>query len=646
MSLKNLLLGIGRKVLGKKPQPSPATGKEQKLLTYEGKASQDTGKELALQEVRNPPVVLKKTKSLHMGDDTAPAFGSSTYDWIMKKGAGRFSADEWIDHLTSTRKVNFKIFGKPASKTVREPKKFKYDRGPFQGKEVVINKEELFDSNLAIFNESGDLTGGLLFAAKKFGLKLDGNELGAMIKLNPVNRLRPVELGMPRGVTERFDTVVKNADDTLNSLSKKYANQSTIDGDDIAGELGEVIYNLRGLKNDVGRASFNQFSDELKRVRNLPGIDIGDRKLMNKILGEVSETVAPMQKTKTFYGKETSYTLQGGKDYRETIMVLDDPIQSNTSRFNRGGHFGDVLPQETNNIYHVRYDTRFTPDGKKVFMINEIQSDVNQSVAKGLSKAQQLSGERRTNPFQADIEINLLANNRSKLMKQMDEALANRQPNKVQALSNELSDIQRKLNQTFQRRNMGNQERYNYFPLVEADAYGDHALKYLTQKAAREGVDYVAVAPFDKLSFRQGYKKGNERFYGYADGKGIDKRGKAVMPELMRKLANFYGSKSGPTKISLSDPKLPYKKIETDAFKYPETHKLKGKKINNIFHDDAAKDPKKGYKLILENDPRLYFDAFAIKVSPLMRQTQKTYRSTGGLVVDIFKTKRYNQSWR
>ena len=59
--------------------------------------------------------------------------------------------------------------------------------------------------------------------------------------------------------------------------------------------------------------------------------------------------------------------------------------------------------------------------------------------------------------------------------------------------------------------------------MVEADQYGDHAMKYLLQKAARENVDYVAVAPFDKLSFRQGFKKGNERFYGYASGKGINK---------------------------------------------------------------------------------------------------------------------------
>ena len=57
----------------------------------------------------------------------------------------------------------------------------------------------MFDSNLATFNDRGDLTGGLLFAAQKFGMKLDANEVGNMIKLNPINRLKPVELGIPQG---------------------------------------------------------------------------------------------------------------------------------------------------------------------------------------------------------------------------------------------------------------------------------------------------------------------------------------------------------------------------------------------------------------------------------------------------------------
>ena len=47
----------------------------------------------------------------------------------------------------------------------------------------------------------------------------------------------------------------------------------------------------------------------------------------------------------------------------------------------------------------------------------------------------QLSGEARTNPFQADLELNLLASNRSKLMKKWTDAIAKGQPNKVQALS-------------------------------------------------------------------------------------------------------------------------------------------------------------------------------------------------------------------
>ena len=640
MSLKNILFGIGRKVFGKKPDPSPATGQKQKLLTYEKELSQETGKELAKIELKNPPVVLKKTKPLHMGDDTAPAFGSSTYDWIMKKGAGKFSADDWLNHLTSTRKETFKVFGKPATRTVRDPKRFKYDSGPFQGKEVVINKEELFDTNLAIFNEAGDLTGGLLYAAKKFGLKLDGNELGAMVKLNPVNRLRPVELGLPKGAMETFERTTQNAADQLKNIRKNYAQSAIRGSDEITDGIDEVIYKLGGLRNDQGRGAITAFSDELKAVRNNIRMRPEDRKVMNKVLGEVNEAHAPMKNNKTFYQGETSYTLQGGKDYRETIMVLDDAIPSNQNPFNKGGHFGEVLPKETNNIYHIRYDTRFTPEGKKVFMINEIQSDVNQKVAKQLTKLQQLGGTKRSNPFQADIELNLLARNRANIMKEMNEAVAKRQTNKFNSLSAELKDVQSKLNATFQRRGSG--ERFDYFPLVEADAYGDHALKYLTQKAAREGVDYVAVAPFSKLSFRQGYKKGNERFYGYADGKGIDKRGKAVLPDLMKKLSRFYNTQAGPQKISLSDPKLPYKAVEKETFKYPSSHKLADKSITNNFHSDAVKNPKKGYKLILENDPRLYFDAFAIKVSPLMRQTQKTYRSVGGLMVDIFKTRRYN----
>jgi hypothetical protein len=637
MSLRNLL-GLGRRLLrGKKESATPATGQQTKQITYEPTPSQATGQELAVQEIRNPPIVLKKTKPLQMGDDTAPAFGSSTYDWVMRKGRDKYDADEWIDHLTSTRKINFKIFGQPAQKTIREQKRFKYDSGPFAGKEVNVSKEELFDSNVAVFNEAGDLTGGLLYAAKKFGLKLDANEVGDMLKLNPVNRLQAIELGTPKGAMESYTQVAKNAQNSVRDLQVKYKDSISIKED-----LDDIQYYLTGGES-YKKAALETINKTAKRLSD---IDPQDQKLLNKVIGEINEKAVPLRKTKTYYGDESNYTLQGGNDYRETIFTLPEDIVTNRSVRNKGGHFSEVLP-DTNNIYHIRYDTRFTPDGKKVFMINEIQSDVNQSIAKALTKAQQIGGERRINPFNAEVEINLLINRRGQMMDDLNKAIESNNFGSVNAIKSSLDDVNKKLQRLTTSKGYDDKVK-DYFPLVESDAYGDHAVKYLLQKAARENVDYVAVAPFDKLSFRQGFKEGNERFYGYANGKGIGKKGKAVLPDVMSKVARFYNTKAGSTKISLSDPTKPYKTMGTDKFKYPDNHPLKGKEIKSDYHVTAQESPFREtmgpgtFKNIPDGDPRLYFDAFAIKVSPIMRQTQKTYKSQGGLVVDLFKTIRYN----
>jgi len=640
MSLKNILTGLGRKILGgKKESALPATGQQQKQITYTPKPSQEQGQQLAVREITNPPVVLKKTKPLQMGDDMAPAFGSSTYDWIMRKGRGQYTADEWINHLTSTRKVNFKIFGKPAQKTIRDQKRFKYDSGPFAGKEVNVSKEELFDSNLAIFNEAGDLTGGLLYAAKKFGLKLDANEVGAMVKLNPINRLKPVELGVPKGAQEKMDVAVKNLDSQIRALRVKFRSDS-----DLVQNLNDAEYHLGAIKKgEMGQGAFRNLRDALKRAKARPDVREADMKVLNKLEAEVNASAAPLKNTKTYYKNESNYTLEGGKDYRETIFTLPEDITTNTSLRNRGGHFTDVVG-DANNIYHVRYDTRFTPDGKKVFMINEIQSDVNQSISKALTKAEQLSGEKRLNPFNAELELNLLITQRGKMLDNLNKAIDEQNFGSVNAIKKSLDDVNVKLQRLTARKGDYNSNFKDYFPMVESDSYGDHAVKYLLQKAARENVDYVAVAPFDKLSFRQGYKAGNERFYGYANGKGIGKKGKAIIPDVMNKIARFYNTKAGSTKISLSDPSKPYKKVETNTFNYPgKGASNKGvKSIKSKYHSDARTDNMDGYKFIDANDPNLYFDAFAIKVSPLMRNTQKTYKSKGGLVVDMFKPIGYN----
>ena len=171
----------------------------------------------------------------------------------------------------------------------------------------------------------------------------------------------------------------------------------------------------------MGQGAFRNLSRSLKMAKARPNFDQSQKLVLNKLEGELNAAAAPLRSTKTYYQGERNYTLDGGTNYRETIMTLPEEIVTNSRPYNTGGHFTDVLGDKTNNIYHVRFDTRFTPDGKKVFMINEIQSDVNQSVAKNLQKFEQLDGIKRINPFQKDIEIKLLNNERSKLITSLEE---------------------------------------------------------------------------------------------------------------------------------------------------------------------------------------------------------------------------------
>jgi len=639
MALKELFKR-GISALLKKKKTDPVSGETQKLLTYTPQAKTQTAKQLAKQDAELPVKVDRKiTDDLLMGENAQPAFGSSTYDWVMRKGPGKYSADEWIDHLTSTRKVNYKVFGKPTSRIERGPKKFTYDKGSrFAGKEATIGKEELFDTNLATFDEFGNITGGLLGAAKKFNLKLSAQDIGNMIKMNPVNRLKPVEYG---GVfnTPKVDIIFKGLNSKIGDLAKTTGLNSKFTDE-----------NLRGLKRAIQSGDQNgvmQLSQILRKdliaLRNDPGTTQNARAQINGVLGGIDElvriskgggNVRPVK-----YQNETSYTFPGGSNYRETVFVLDEPIAGNREPMRSFSHYNELK----NNLFHVRYDTRFTPDGKKGLVIHEIQSDANQSIAKSLSAKEAFSGQRRINPFQKQIELNLLINSRSNLIRNIDDAINKNQFNKARVLSDDLKNVSKQLNLTGQ-----TSGKVEYYPLLEADAYGDYALKFLLNKAAKENLDFVAVMPFDKLHFRQGFAAGNERFYGYASGKGIGKKGTAVMPQLMKKAAKFNDSKTGTIKLSLSDPKKPYKEVAKDTFKYVsgggnkapirDDHPFKGKTITSTYHETASNAPMKGYKLIQENDPRLYFDAFAVEVKPNMAYTQKLYKSKGGLVVDIFKT--------
>ena len=84
-----------------------------------------------------------------------------------------------------------------------------------------------------------------------------------------------------------------------------------------------------------------------------------------KSVGRVKKGIKPPR-----YENESGYTFEGGQNYRETVISLPEEIVGNkpTKYF---GHYKDKGLE--NPIMHIRYDTRFKPNGDKILMIHEFK---------------------------------------------------------------------------------------------------------------------------------------------------------------------------------------------------------------------------------------------------------------------------------
>jgi hypothetical protein len=178
----------------------------------------------------------------------------------------------------------------------------------------------------------------------------------------------------------------------------------------------------------------------------------------------------------------------------------------------------------------------------------------------------------------------------------------------------------------------------DYIPLLDRSSQAKVSLSYLSNLAAKEGVDYIAIAPvnlikrgIEQVSYgrRPGSNvKSYQEAYGYFRGnKTPGSKSPAVIPSLMKKLAKDFDTKAGVIKVSRSDPTKPYKRIDTDNLDIYD-----GNEYKVINHQDATSQKLMGYDYIPDNDLRLYTDVFSVKVSPNMVNQQKIYKKEGGFI--------------
>ena len=584
----------------------------QQVLPQESKgtALQTVRKDLAIQEYPTPP----RTGALQMGSPSNQnlMFGSALYDRIAQKGPGTFTADEWMKFLTDKRDRNIKIFGQNYKETVLNPVKFNYDNtsGYLAGKQTTVPLEELFDSNIAAFSPTGELTGGVLHAAKLAGVKVPGKVLTDLVRLNPVNRLQATEFSnsLTEPVKKRLYQKFKNTFDKINNQVNDPELSQVLNRYTDALERG--IPAKPNIPMLMGR--YPQFKKELQQL----DFEFDD-------LERVRKNMKPPR-----YENESNYTFEGGQNYRETVISLPEEIPGNkpTKYF---GHYKDKGLE--NPIMHIRYDTRFRPNGDKILMIHEIQSDTQQSIAKALRK-NKISGfdaSVRMNPYQKDTEIAFLLQARKKLGDKILSGNMGRLDSDQAARG--IKSIDKVLRYKGGKGASGIGSEYgtttaNFYPLLDRSSYNNYAIKYLLNKAAKEKFDYVAVIPANYMSRGSG-KLGSIENYGFAGG-GKSPKGKslAVIPAEMKKQAQLFDTTAGKIKFSLSDPNKPYKDI---AFRDVEiggnTYKIK-------YHKDAQEIQQPDTRFIGKFDLNLYGEAYGVKVSPLMLQTQKLYKKEGGLV--------------
>ena len=392
------------------------------------------------------------------------------------------------------------------------------------------------------------------------------------------------------------------------------------------------------------------------------------------------------------YGDHETYKVLGDEKYIEDVVYYPKviPYGRNVKPGDAGGgsHFEKVAGVTfENQVYHVRYGRRAVAGGPeaggpagrhKAYVVHEGQSDVQQAALKKMA-----DGGVRTNPFNTEQEYAQANHAMNEILKKMktisDKGIRISQAEKAEywKFSQQFEELRKN---TLNASNLQSKaSRYGdkdvpFLPFLERDVWGDHLIKHMAKTAADDGVQWIAINPVERLHALKRAdssgrnvvgKLGDWEFYGTAKGKagmrGVkaysDKQSKtvltndkqmAVLPERMKKLANQYDSIAQPIKVAKSDPELPFKVLKKFDFKTDSPAKVMGYTKVPTEHEMAFKTlaEAKAYiegtsKAVVRmeaNDPRLYYEAFGLKITPqMLQQPFKLYKKEGGLVVNMFK---------
>ena len=445
--------------------------------------------------------------------------------------------------------------------------------------------------------------------------------------------------------------------------------------DDIADQLSKVKTLIPKIQDEItaaGLAPIKGAEEAMELNRKILSVQ-------RKLAAEVKLGQSP----KYGVGDNKTYAMFGDQKYIEDVIYYPKtiPYGRNVSP----QHYEEVVNGKklNNQIYHARYGLRTVsgPERNRAYVLHEAQSDVHQ---KAYDAMKRYPDKKRTNPFnteaefgQATVALDNIWNKMKVIYNKPMPTYADRMElRRLRELGDELRKNTVNASNIAQKVSKRSDNTIPFLPMIERDVWGDHLIKHLAKSAADDGVKWIAIHPVERLhAFKRADKQagaigklGDFEFYGTATGKaGIQgvkafskKQNKsiptpynktAVLPERMIKLAKQYNSEARPIMISKSDPDLPWKIVQshssragTDAhmlgFRKPIDEHLIAFKTEAEAQYYMKEFKGTGVKMLkLEaNDPRLYSEAFGLKITPdMLEKPFKLYKKKGGLVVDLFK---------
>lgn len=587
--------------------------------------------------------------------NTNPAFGSASYDMIKISPKNEMKADEWLDYFKAKQNAKYT-----------------------DGRSSSVQLEELIDSNILQLDAYGTLSGGLLGAAKKINAPVSKDVLLKYIVNNPINKIQIAEFKAPyKELNEISNEVNQSVKTVRDMLKNKYG------APDDYSVMEDLNYRAKRFLSaaDEGEmrntsAYISNLRDTIKSIKSSDLIkDPQDQRIVNEVFTKINGFQEKLNKITTnpyqaqHLNKYPEYRMYGELNPKELVLYYPEKIPGNTLIGADSRHFNIpnpknpsvvLPPDESQPLVHAMYGTRFTPDGKRVISINEIQADVQQKVFTDVKER----GKQRINPFNKDEITPLLISPKKEIQGRIDEILKKG----AYATDAELIELQsliargKTINNAIMKADVSNPNKTDFLPMFDTKQYTDLALKTIIKRSADDDPhQWLAIVPSNLINRANGAVPGNELVYGYSNGKGVAKKGESITAELMRKLAKQYNSEVKTIQVSKSDPNKPYKllaDIEVPRFdKYRSTRigeqpqKLL-ETFKNVHHKRAFATEEEAQRYIENNggkllymekdDPALYETMFALKITPdMLNKPMKLYKHEGGLIEDIFKVPLY-----